>query len=562
MSGQILKNVSRGSLYLTAEQLAALVAGLAYSIMVVRWLGPGSYGILTIGLAFIGIATMGTGNFELYLERYSAEYEARGAMSVLQRAHLLTLGLKCALGILVCTAVIAFSGPIARYYQNTITQTTLLQHVVQLLGLLILFEGFTVTGRAVLFGLQRYGWIASISIVSQVIKIAIVAVLWWKGRGMLFLSAALVVVGGLQGVALTLAAVILVKRGRAAVAAQSSATSMALAEADADEIRPPLPPDPLPQTKSLLSGIVRYTMPLYGARAAYVTGQNLSRLVLGTFVSPALLGYYSFALTMIERFATFIYALPFSILPSLTQLEARGDTLRFGRLLDKGFRLVTTAACAIATGLVLGAEPLTRIIGGTAYLPAVPVLRVLAIVLWLRTAQEPLTMAFYALRRTGSVLAIGVGRLTLEIGAILALLPLWSIRGAAWAAVVGAGFGLAAGLVFLTRDVGRGARRVAVVAKTAVLVLLASLASRALAGLPGPGWVSSVFAFVVWVPLFLVAVFVADLVTEDDLSLAGGMDIRRPWLRGLRDRVVSAGLRFSRAVGSHRPGALATVEGS
>jgi O-antigen/teichoic acid export membrane protein len=562
MSGQILKNVSRGSLYLTAEQLAALVAGLAYSIMVVRWLGPGSYGILSLGLAIVQLAAIGTGNFEQYLERYSAEYEARGTMNVLQRAHLLTLLLKVSLGVLVATGIVAFSGMIASHYQHTVSQVGLLARVLQLLGLLVLFEGFTVTGRAVLFGLQRYDWIAVISIFSQAFKIAIVAALWWRGKGMLFLSAALVVVGGLTACALTLAAVILVRRGRAAIAAKGSATSLALAEADTDEVGPPLPADPLPQTRSLVSGIVRYTMPLFGARAAYVAAQNLSRIVLGNFLAPALLGYYSFALTMIERFATFVYALPYSILPSLTQLEALGDRARFVRLLDKGFRLVTTAACAIATGLVLCAGPLTRLIGGEAYLPAVPVLSVLAAVLWLRTAQEPLTMAFYALRRTGRVLAIGVGRLALEIGAIFALLPLWSIHGAAWAAVLGAGFGLTAGLVFLSRELGQSARRVAVVAKTAVLVVLSVLASRALAGVPFPGWVAIVFTVVVWAPLFLVAVFVADLVTEDDLQLAAGMDIGRPWLRGLRDRIVSAGLRFSRAVGSHRPGALATVEGS
>jgi O-antigen/teichoic acid export membrane protein len=562
MSGQILKNVSRGSFYLTTEQLAALVAGVAYNIMVVRWLGPGSYGILTLGLAIVQLLGLGTGNFEQYLERYSAEYEARGTMNVLQRAHLLTLLLKVTLGVLVATGIVAFSGLIAEHYQHTVSQVGLLARVLKLLGLLVLFEGFTVTGRAVLFGLQRYDWLAFISIVSQVLKIAIVAALWWNGKGMLFLSAALVVVGGLTAGALTVAAVILVRRGRAAVGARPPAASVALYEADADEIGPPLPRDPLPQTRSLVSGIVRYTMPLFGARAAYVAAQNLSRIVLGNFVAPALLGYYSFALTMIERFATFIYALPFSILPSLTQLEAQGDRARFGLLVDKGFRLVTTVACAITTGLVLGAGTLTRLVGGEAYLPAVPVLRVLAAVLWLRTAQEPLTMAFYALRHTGRVLAIGAGRLALEIGAIFLLLPVWSIRGAAWAAVLGAVFALTAALWFLSRERGQGRRRVAVVAKTAVLVLLATLASRALAGLQTPGWVPLAFGLVVWAPLFVVAMFVADLVTEDDLSLAARMDIRRPWLRGLRDRVVSAGLRCSRAVGTHRPGALATVEGS
>src|SRR5262249_5698381 len=367
------------------------------------------------------------------------------------------------LGILVGTALITFANPIALSYQTVVTQTHLLTQVIQLLGLLVFFEGLTVTGRAVLFGLQRFGWIAAISIGQQVLKIAAVTFLWWKGKGMLYLSAALVLVGGLQAIALTVCAIVLVRRGRAAIAPDRSAAALALAEAAPPEIDVPLPAGPLPQARSLVSGIVRYTMPLYGARAAYLASQNLSRAVLGSFMHPVLFGYYSFALTMIERFATFIYALPFSILPSLTQLEARGDRARFGRLVDKGFRLVTTAACAVATVVALCAEPLTRLIGGSAYLPAVPVLRVLAVVLWLRTAHEPITMAFYALRHTGRVLAIGVGRLGLEIGAIFALVPWWGLRGAAWAAVLGAGFCLTAALFFLARELGQGSRRTAVV---------------------------------------------------------------------------------------------------
>lgn len=553
MSGQILKNVSRGSFYLAAEQFAALLAGVAYSIIVVRWLGPNSYGLLSLGLAIVGLATMGTGNFELYLERYAAEYETRGMMSVLQRAHLLTLAMKSTLGVLVGTALVAGSAWIAQHYQ-----VSLLGRILQILGLLVVFEGFTVTGRAVLFGLQRFGWIATVSILAHALKIAVVALLWWKAKGLLFLSVALVAIGGVQAVALTLLAVALVRKGRAAVASAPSPATRALAD---EEESTPLPSEPLPQAGSLASGIVRYSMPLYGARAAYLASQNLSRIVLGRFVSPELLGYYSFALTVVERFATFLYALPFSVLPSLTQLVARADRARFARLVDKSFRLVTTFSCALATALVLGAEPLTRLVGGAAYAPAVPVLRILAVVLWLRTSQEPLTMAFYARRQTGRVLGIAVSRLGLEIGAILLLLPLFGIRGAAWAAVAAAGLGVAAGLVLLARDLGPG-RRWAVMFKTAALIGLSAVGAHALRSIAGPVWVPAMITLVVWVPVFLVAMFVADLVTEDDLSLAAGVDIRSPWARGLRDRLVSASLRFSRAVGARRPGALATMEGS
>ena len=42
---QMLKNVGRGSFYLTLESLVVVISGLLYSVVVLRWLGPGWFGI-------------------------------------------------------------------------------------------------------------------------------------------------------------------------------------------------------------------------------------------------------------------------------------------------------------------------------------------------------------------------------------------------------------------------------------------------------------------------------------------------------------------------------------
>jgi O-antigen/teichoic acid export membrane protein len=160
----------------------------------------------------------------------------------------------------------------------------------------------------------------------------------------------------------------------------------------------------------------RYCMPLLGARAAFISGQNLSRVVLGKFFDANALGLFSFAFQTVERFVGLVYAIPSSLLPSLTQLVARGETDRLRRLLDKGFRLVATLACVLSFGIFVFAEEITRVIGGERYLPAVGLLRILALVPWVRTAQQPLTMGFYALRRTGMVLTLAVAKFATEMG--------------------------------------------------------------------------------------------------------------------------------------------------
>ena len=97
--GEIAQSVSQGSFFISVEQLAALVSGLVYSVVVLRWLGPYAYGVLTLALALAGLATMGAGNFEMFLERYAAEYRARGQDATLARAHRVALGLKLGFGL-------------------------------------------------------------------------------------------------------------------------------------------------------------------------------------------------------------------------------------------------------------------------------------------------------------------------------------------------------------------------------------------------------------------------------------------------------------------------------
>src|SRR5215510_1826182 len=83
--GEIAQTVSRGGFYITVEQMAGLVSGIVYTVVVLRWLGPYAYGVLALAMALAGLATIGAGNFEMFLERYAAEYQARGEYATLAR---------------------------------------------------------------------------------------------------------------------------------------------------------------------------------------------------------------------------------------------------------------------------------------------------------------------------------------------------------------------------------------------------------------------------------------------------------------------------------------------
>ncbi|MEP7028800.1 MAG: oligosaccharide flippase family protein, partial [Candidatus Eisenbacteria bacterium] len=368
---EMLKNVSKGSFFLTVESLAGVVSGLLYSVFVLRWLGPSWFGIFSLALSVVGLASVFTGNFEVYLERHAAEYDARGQHLRLLRVHLWALAVKAVLGLVAGLVLFQLVPWISAQYGFT-----KLDSLIRLLLALVVFDGFSSTGRATLFGLQQYSWIAALAVLQHALKLAAVVILASSGRGpssLAIMLSLLAIVGGLLSTVVAL------------VLAFSRMQKAHATSADRS---------PRESAGAILSDMFRYCLPLLGARAAFISGQNLSRVVLGKFFSPEALGLFSFAFQTVERFVGLVYAIPSSLLPSLTQLVARGEPERMRRLLDKGFRLVATLACALSFMIFVFAEEITRVVGGDRYLPAVGLLRILALVPWVRTAQQPLTMGF------------------------------------------------------------------------------------------------------------------------------------------------------------------------
>ena len=535
----MLRNVGRGSFFLTVESLATVISGLLYSVFVLRWLGPSWFGILSLALSIVGLASVFTGNFEVYLERHAAEYEARGQHLRLVRVHMWALAIKAVLGVIAGLVVFGLVPWIDAQYGFE-----KLDNLVLLLLALVVFDGFSSTGRATLFGLQQYSWIAGLAVLTHTLKLVAVIVLAKTGRGPSSLAltlSGLSIVGGML----------------------STSIALALAWARArDSLAKGRDTSPPESAGAILADMFRYCMPLLGARAAFISGQNLSRVVLGKFFDANALGLFSFAFQTVERFVGLVYAIPSSLLPSLTQLVARGEPDRLRRLLDKGFRLVATLACVLSFGIFVFAEEITRVIGGERYLPAVGLLRILALVPWVRTAQQPLTMGFYALRRTGMVLTLAVAKFVTEMGSYFLLIPRIDLEGAAWANLLGALVAFFGALLLMRRALpGPAGHRAAVIAKTGVLVAVGAVGSLVLHGMTLDPGLLFLVKVLVFVPALIVGIVTFDLVTDDDLSRAEAIELGTPWKLRLRDGALRA-VRGVRAVAMRlRPRAFATAEG-
>ena len=512
--GEIARHVTRGAFYLAAEKTAALLSGMFYFALMLRWLGPTNYGMLTLALAITGLASISTGNLEMFLERYAAEYQARGRPDLLRRAHALAVGIKLGLGLVASLALLAVAPHLAVQFDMPP-----LAALVTILTPMVATDGLATTGRSLLFGLQRFGWVSGVSVLFHLAKTVLVGVLWWSQQGLVSLAVGLSALAVAQAVVFSVAA-----------------------WATASRAGPALPADPKTgdTRPALLRQMLAYCLPLLGARAAFLSGQNLGKVLLAKVMDATQLGYFTFAFQTIERFVELAYTVPSSLLPSLTHLVTREERERLGYIFQQAFRLVQLAGCTVAWCVFAFTPELTLLVGSPLFLPSIGMLHVLALVPIARTAQQPLTMLFQAMRRPGLVLALAIVKLAVELACYLLIVPRLGGLGAAWANLAGAVVSYVAALFLASMLLPETAsHRAGVVARA--LVLVVPMLALAWLLMPAQGLnAGSLVARALLVLPAAFAVFPLQLVTRYDLEKLSGISIRAAFPRRVRDSLVRA----------------------
>jgi len=534
--GEIARHVTRGAFYLAVEKTAALISGMLYFALLLRWLGPTNYGRLTLALAIAGLASISTGNFEVFLERYAAEYRARGQHQLLHRAHAIAVGVKVGLGLLAAGVLLVLSPMLATQFRMEE-----LAGLLPILTITVAMDGFATTGRSMLFGLQRYEWVSGLALLFHLAKVVLVGSLWWAKQGMVSLA------WGLSALAVV-----------QAVLMSASAWALARRSAPTPEVEP-APPGAPPANgdgvheRSLFRQMLDYCLPLLGARAAFLSGQNLGKVLLAKVLDATQLGYFTFAFQTIERFVELAYTVPSSLLPSLTHLVALEERERLGYIFDQAFRLVQVAACTLSWAVFAFAPELCLWVGSPMFLPSTNMLRVLALVPIARTAQQPLTMLFQAMRNPGIVLTLSLIKLGVELSCYFLIVPRLGGMGASWANLAGAVASYGTALWFTGRLLPETASERGGVVMRALLVTVPMLLIAWSLSTSGAHPLLTVIARASLVPPAVVALFALRLITRYDLEKLSALQIRWPFARRARDIVVRAADPMARVFEARRP---------
>jgi O-antigen/teichoic acid export membrane protein len=242
-----------------------------------------------------------------------------------------------------------------------------------------------------------------------------------------------------------------------------------------------------PLEKRVLSGALRYALPLLPAGLSIWMLDRSDRLVIGYFLGPESVGVYSASYALAALLMLLQTPLQITLLPKVSALWD-SDRARAVRYVSLSNKLFLTLAIPFVVGVPLVSRGLLSRLGneeiGGGGGGLLTLLIAAGVMLW--GVSIMLTQLFYGARRTIPVGAVTIGAAALNLLLTLLLVPAWGVSGAAFSTLVSY---LAACIVFylLSRHIARLNFYWLHLLKCAVAALVMGIVVRALASNNSPG---------------------------------------------------------------------------
>ena len=434
-----MSDLARGLRAMLAADLLRVVSkGLLVLVLARFLLSPAEYGLLYLALPILGTVKLAS-NFGLpkSTARYVTEYVETGPGQV---PHLLRFSFAVnAVAISVtCVALVLASDAIAAVLGEP-----------ALAPLLVVGVGYVVTRSlgshvAVLFqAFSDVRWSALVRTVSSVGDVVLATALVLLGFG---------VAGALWG--FVLAGVL------ATVVGLWILFGRFYRRYDADE-----------QVEAgLRRRVLRYSVPLTATKAANLLDKRVDAILVGYFMNPVAVGYYTLAKQISEFVMTPAASLGFTVSPEYGASKASGDLSRAADLYRSSFTGVVTLYVPAAVGMALLARPGVRHVFGEGYLGAVTAVQVFGLYTLLlaldKTTNDGLDYLGRATARAWAKALTSVA----NFGLNLLFIPRYGVAGAAVATVITVSVLVVVELYVVLLELPLSARELAVDTATATLV--------------------------------------------------------------------------------------------
>lgn len=136
------------------------------------------------------------------------------------------------------------------------------------------------------------------------------------------------------------------------------------------------------------SRILRYSVPLTFTMSANVVDSHTDKILLSVFRGPSAIAFYTLGKQIADFIITPAQSLGFAVSPTFGEQKAKNDVQTAARLYEQTFRYTISVYGPAAAGVILVAEPTIRLIFGSEYFAATPVLQVFSVFIFVRAIDK------------------------------------------------------------------------------------------------------------------------------------------------------------------------------
>ncbi|ELZ11653.1 polysaccharide biosynthesis protein [Halovivax asiaticus JCM 14624] len=401
LSADILRGV-KVSFY--SRAVHTLTNGLLVVLLAGTLLGPDEYGLLFLVLSIVGVAQLFADlGIARAAARYVSEYKETDDGQV---PYIVASSLRYRLVLIavVCIAILLGRQPLAAVLDEPALIGTLVVGAA-----FLAFQSIKVYHVTLFQGFNRLEYSALVSIVDNVGRFVFVVAFVFLGGGVL---------GALAGYVL------------GSVLATAVGLFVLFAHVYRSYDRADRP------EHGLRRRILEYSIPLTASRSANVIDRRVDIILVGFFLNPAAVGFYTLGKQISEFVEAPAGAVGFALSPVYGEEKAAGGIDRASRLYESSMRYVLLLYVPAVAGVIVVAEPGIRLVFGDAYEPAIPVLQVLSLFVLFKAINSVTTQALdYLGRARHRAIVKGVTSAG-NFGLNVVLIPVMGVTGAALATVL------------------------------------------------------------------------------------------------------------------------------
>lgn len=380
--------------------VVGLLSGLVMSVILARGLGPALMGDLSyVTWAERTLTALATLGYTFATARYTAEALGRGDV-----AHgWAVVRLFMRRQIVAVTVVMLVSVPLVLVLAAPDLRAALLVVVATLLPITV--ENIYTHA---LQGAQRYDVTARTSTIKMALQVVVAALAVWYGARVAALMAGL-------GLTLLVSCVIQRRQVRAIYRGGESAPAL------------PMTPD-----------VRAYLLPLsIVAVLDTIVWDRSEVFFLGLYATSADIAFYSLAFGLATRIMIIPAIAVGALLPAFSALHGRGDPAELSRVYQTVLRGVALVGVPLAALVAALAPAIVLGLYGEAYLPAAPLVGVLAAVALVSALRQVVWAALRAVGDRRCALTATAVAAVVNVGLAALLIPHWTTVGAVVANTVG-----------------------------------------------------------------------------------------------------------------------------